>query len=254
MYNYLDSILFPAWDHGDFWQVYRFLQSAMIILSPMFFLIGLVIMNRWISSERRAEMLEGEKLKAELSYLRSQINPHFFFNTLNTLYGLALKKSDETPSVVMKLSELMSYVLYDSDKDFVTLSKEIEQIERYIALEQIRYKHRFTVTMDVSGDIEDFYIPPLILLPFVENSFKHGINKSSKDGWIAISIQADSAELHFTIKNRVFDIEKINDDGRNGLGIKNVQKRLNLLYPEDRYQLTCEKSEDVFSVDLRIRK
>lgn len=251
-YFYLSEIIFPGWDQGSFFQAYKFLQSAMIITSPVIFLIGLVIMGRWVSIERKAEQLASEKLKAELSYLRSQINPHFFFNTLNTLYGLALKKSDHTAEVVMKLSELMSYVLYDADKDSVALEREIEQIERYILLEQIRYENRFKTELEIKGNVESYQIPPLILLPFVENSFKHGVNKSSKDGWISTRIAVEGDQLHFVIKNKVF--EQLEKDGdKNGVGIKNVEKRLKLLYPDD-HSLSYEKVEDLFVVELIIKK
>ena len=249
-YHYLNDIIFPGWSQGNFFQAYRFLQSAMIITSPMIFLIGLVVMRRWVSSERKAEQFESEKIKAELSYLRSQINPHFFFNTLNTLYGLAMKKSDRTPEVVMKLSELMSYILYEADRDLVPLSKELDQVERYIHLEQIRYENRFDTQLDVEGDIDHVHIPPLILLPFVENSFKHGVNKSSRDGWVSIAVHASENRVRFTIKNSIF-FNAREDGGNNGVGIANVQKRLNLLYPE-RHTLTCQKLENAFTVDLTI--
>lgn len=251
MYYYLNGILFPGYDAGTFPVPYKLLQSSVIITSPMIFLIGLVVIKRWASSERKAEQLENEKIKAELGYLRSQINPHFFFNTLNTLYGLSMKKSDQTPEVVMKLSELMSYVLYEADKEWVLLSDELDQIERYISLEQIRYEDRFHTEIEVSGDPELFRIPPLILLPFIENSFKHGVNKSSKDGWISIEIEVDNEQLRFSIKNKVFDNSSKIDDGKNGLGIKNVRKRLDLLYEE--HTLICQEQKGMFVVELVIQ-
>ncbi|MEQ8927054.1 MAG: histidine kinase [Fulvivirga sp.] len=253
MYFYLNGILFPNWDPGSFPVPYKLLQSAMIITSPLIFLMGLVVVQRWVSSERRAEQLESEKMKAELDYLRSQVNPHFFFNTLNTLYGLALAKSDKTPEVVMKLSELMSYVLYEADKGFVWLSNEIDQIERYIALEQIRYEDRFKVEMDISGDIDQFRIPPLLLLPFIENCFKHGVNKSSKDGWIAININVSAEKFEFSVKNKVFDNQPLSVNGNNGVGIMNVKRRLELLFP-DRHTLKCEKLKDMYLVELVIKQ
>ena len=251
-YNYLNDIFFPGWDQGEFFQPYKFLQSAMIIASPMIFLIGLTTTSRWFSLSRRAQQLESEKLKAELSYLRSQINPHFFFNTLNNLYGLALKNSKKTPEVVLMLSELMSYIIYEADKEIVPLSKEIEQIERYIALEQVRYENRFTIELDVSGDVDLFTIPPLILLPFVENSFKHGVNKSSTGGWIAIKIEVEDDQLKFKIENETYT--QPSDKSRNGgLGIENVKKRLNLLFPEN-HILEYGMSDNRFIVDLTLKK
>ncbi|WP_424963667.1 sensor histidine kinase [Ekhidna sp.] len=251
MHFYLNDILFPNWNPGVFPRPYKLVQSALIITSPMIFLIGIEVLLRWQHSEHRAERLAGEKLKAELSYLRSQINPHFFFNTLNNLYGLAMKKSDKTPEVVMKLSELMSYVLYEADKEKVPLVKELEQIERYIALEQIRYENRFRVDLQTEGEIERVTIPPLIFLPFVENSFKHGVNKSSKDGWISITLKVQE-ELIFSIRN---SIPKKTDGNEKtgGLGISNVKRRLDLLYP-GKHMLTCKEEEGEYIVNLTIQQ
>ena len=252
MYFYLNDILFPNWNPGGFPRPYKLVQSAMIITSPMIFLIGIEVLLRWLDSERRAERLAGEKVKAELSYLRSQINPHFFFNTLNNLYGLALKKSDKTPEVVMKLSELMSYVLYDADKETVPLTKELDQVERYIALEQIRYENRFDVQFKTEGEVDHFPIPPLILLPFVENSFKHGVNKTTKDGRVNILVSVNDQAFEFTIRN---SIPKNNSEAKKtgGLGISNVKKRLELLYG-DNQQLECTEKENEYIVKLTIQR
>jgi len=217
-FYHFSAIIFPDYDQGPFWQAYRFVQCFMIITSPMIFLIGLTIVSKWVNTERRAELLEKEKLKAELSYLRSQINPHFFFNTLNNLYGLALQKSDRTHEVVMKLSELMSYILYEADREKVLLTKEIDQIERYIALERIRYNHRFDVRLHTFGDIEDVYIPPLLLLPFIENSFKHGINKHSAGGAITVEVGLTSGMFKFKCSNTISNEVNANKN-HSGLGI-----------------------------------
>lgn len=252
MYYHFYGILYPDWDPGGFWQAYRFLQSAMVIISPLIILISLIVMWQWLTASRRAEQLEKEKLKAELGYLRSQINPHFFFNTLNNLYGLALQKSEKTAEVVMKLSELMNYILYEADRDRVPLEKEIDQIERYIALEKIRYDNRFDLELTVEGDIEQVNIPPLILLPFVENSFKHGVNKSSADGWISIFIQIENKNFHFIIKNKINRrVEEQSPTKGNGLGIANARKRLELLFPE-RHRLDCRERNGEYLVDLKI--
>ncbi|MEQ9414533.1 MAG: histidine kinase [Cyclobacteriaceae bacterium] len=251
MHTYFSLLIFPNWNLGSFWQVYKFLQSAMIITSPVVFLIGVTAMGRWVTTEQRAEQLQKEKLQAELSFLRSQINPHFFFNTLNNLYGLALQKSDRTAEVVMKLSELMSYILYDADREKVPLSKEIGQIERYIALEQIRYGNRFEVDLQLSGDIDNFQIPPLLLLPFIENSFKHGINKSSSDGWVAIAIEVSENELNFRIENKIPPNQNKATEN-SGLGIVNTKKRLDLLFPAD-HLLKYHETRNMFTVELTLK-
>ncbi len=252
-YFHTNAFIFPNWEQGDFWQAYKFLQSAMIITSPMIFLIGLSIVSKWVTTERRAELLEKEKLKAELGYLRSQINPHFFFNTLNNLYGLALQKSDRTAEVVMKLSELMSYILYEADREHVPLSKEIDQIERYIALEQIRYENRFKLDFLIDGDIDQFQIPPLLLLPFVENSFKHGVNKDSQEGWVGITIDVKESEFYFCIKNKIPVLKEKDGSDNNGLGIANTKKRLELLFPNC-HSLEYTETKELFSVTLTITR
>lgn len=251
MFNILNDILYPSWNQGNFWQVFKLLQSFMIITSPMIFLIGFTIIGRWVTSERKAEMLRNEKTKAELNYLRSQINPHFFFNTLNNLYGLALNKSDKTAGVVMKLSELMSYILYEADREKVPLSREIEQIERYIALEHIRYEDRFKVDLRIEGDTDNCLIPPLILLPFVENCFKHGVNKTTKDGWITILISVNELALNVIIRNTTFR-GKSNSTTSNGLGISNVKKRLELIFP-NAHTLKYVEQDNIFTVELNIK-
>lgn len=249
LYFYINPLVYPDWDQGGLWQVYRYLQSAMIITSPLIFIIGFTFITRWVSSEQRAELLEKEKLKAELGYLRTQINPHFFFNTLNNLYGLAQEKSDETPEVVLKLSQLMSYILYEADVEKVALSKEAEQIENYISLEKVRYGERFTTSFNIEGDVLSTEIPPLLFIPFVENAFKHGVNRQSKGSWIKINLKVSSNQLQFTIENSI-NVQAPRA-GNGGLGIVNARKRLALLFP-DRHHLCIGQHQDSYKVTLKI--
>lgn len=248
-YYLVYPLLFPDWDKGSYWQAYRLVQPAMIITSPLIFIIGFSIASKWISLERRAELLEKEKLKAELKYLRSQINPHFFFNTLNNLYGLAQEKSDKTAEVVMKLSVLMNYILYEADQDQVKLEKEIEYIKNYIELEEIRYGDRFESSLTVQGDISSTSIAPLLLLPFVENSFKHGVNRESKGAWIYIKLSIKDKQLSFDIENSLLANDHTLESG--GLGLDNVVKRLNLLYP-NQHELIYGPDENSYKVQLTI--
>ncbi len=246
MFAFAYEIIFPGWDPGQFWEAFRILRDAMLITSPMVFIIGMTIVTRWITSERMADKLKSEKLEAELGYLRSQINPHFFFNTLNNLYGLALKKSDKTPELIMKLSELMSYILYDADKSEIPLTKELDQIKRYIALENVRFEGRFKVQLDVKGKIKSLSIPPLILLPFVENGFKHGIHQSTDEGWMTIIVDCTEDLLRYEVRN---SLGKSESDEKGGLGIENLKRRLDLLFP-GRYELDCTKEENQFIATL----
>jgi len=248
MHFYMEEAVMGFTEPNPFWNLVGFVQAGIIILIPFMFLIGLTVLTKWKSAEQKADSFEKEKLAAELNYLRSQINPHFFFNTLNSLYGLALNKSEKTPEVVLRLSELMSYVLYEADKAAVSVAEELEQIESYVALEQIRFGNRFEVDIKVEGDTDFAKIPPLILLPFVENAFKHGVNKASKDGWISIYVSYEHERLEFRVTNKVFESETEQSENK-GLGIKNVSKRLSLLFP-DKHQLSCARVGNEYHVRL----
>ncbi|WP_436517480.1 sensor histidine kinase [Ekhidna sp. To15] len=249
MYQYINELIFPDWDQGSFWQLYKFVQAGMIITSPMIFLIGITVVYRLIDSQKKLAQIAEERTKAELLYLKNQINPHFFFNTLNNLYGLALSKSDKTPEVVMKLSELMSYMLYDTKQSFVTLDKEIHYIKNYIELEEVRFEGRFNCNMKIEGMTEQLSVPPLLLLPFVENAFKHGVNTSSSGAWINVNLVVTKTELSFSVENSIGLKQKSH---KGGLGIKNVQRRLELLYP-DKHELTFGENDNSYKVFLALQ-
>ncbi|MEP5612248.1 MAG: histidine kinase [Cyclobacteriaceae bacterium] len=250
MFSFINELIFPGWDQGSFWQGYKFLRAGMIITSPMIFLIGLTVIYRLVDSQKKLAEISEERTKTELQYLKNQINPHFFFNTLNSLYGLALKKSDQTPNVVMKLSELMSYMLYDTDQTGVALSKEINYIKNYIELEEVRFEGRFKCNLQVDGDIDNLLIPPMILLPFVENAFKHGVNTSSEGAWINVLIRGGKKELMFEVENSIGKSSE--EEKKGGLGIQNVVRRLQLLF-EDNYSLNYGRSGQKYSVQLTIQ-
>lgn len=246
-YYYTNAIIFPDWNQGSFWQTYKFLQTGMILTSPMIFLIGITVVYRLVESQRKIAVISEERTKAELQYLKSQINPHFFFNTLNNLYGLALAKSDKTPDVVMKLSELMSYMLYETQQQFVSLSKEINYIKNYIELEEVRFEGRFTCELDMPGN-EQIAIPPMLLLPFVENAFKHGVHTSSEGAWIKVRLQMENQLLTFEVENSVGGER---NDANGGLGIANVKRRLELLFPQ-LHELNIYPAKDTFRILLKI--
>jgi LytS/YehU family sensor histidine kinase len=189
------------------------------------------------------------KLKEqELHYLKLQVHPHFLFNTLNTLYGHALKQSEETPDMILKLSNLLDYLLYQADKPLVSLSSEIEHIKDYIALEQIRFRHNLLVKIDLPPASETIEIPPMLLIPFVENSFKHGQPVDGKLQ-VSISLKADKEQLNFSIKNSIKN--NLTRETENGLGLKNLQKRLQLLYP-DRHSFFAKKIGNSFEAHLSL--
>jgi LytS/YehU family sensor histidine kinase len=185
----------------------------------------------WILERKRSEQLKEVQLKTELNLLKSQIQPHFFFNTLNNLYALTLEKSDEAPRLVIKLSDLMQYVLYEVSNSKASLLKEISHLNNYIDIERIRFKDRIEVEMDITGDIEDVKVPPLLFLTFVENCFKHGLKDND---FVKINMEfkvLKSDILEFRLTN-TFNPEIIQNE-KHGIGITNTKRRLNLLFADD---------------------
>ncbi len=189
------------------------------------------------------------KLKEqELHYLKMQIHPHFFFNTLNTMYGHALQKSEKTPDMILKLSNLLDYLLYQVDKPSVSLKSEIAHIKDYISLEQMRFRDNLWVEMDLPLHTENIYIAPMLLIPLVENSFKHGeqINGILN---IEIKLKADEGKLWFSIKNSLKNEPKQNS--KSGIGLKNMEKRLEFLY-KDNHSLSIRRNGNSFEAQLSL--
>jgi len=206
----------------------------------------------WVQSEKKSKELEQRNMQTELSMLRAKMQPHFFFNTLNNLYALTLDKSDQAPETVLKLSELMSYVVYEGKKSKVSLMQELEHLQNYLNLERLRYDNRLDVTFDISGDLGGHQIPPLILVTFLENAFKHG--SSDKRGNISIKIQLQVAnnKLHYEVENDYRASSKpMNGESPHGIGIENTRRRLDLVYG-DNYNLDINKNNGKFLAQLSI--
>lgn len=203
----------------------------------------------WVSQRNRIENLKKEHLKSELNFLKTQIQPHFFFNTLNNLYALTLEKSDLAPSVVLKLSDIMQYVIYDIKAPKVSLLKEIEYIQNYIELELLRCNKNANIDLKIHGDISQANVPPLLFLSYIENCFKHG-NKNSDDFYIYISFKINAQnDLVFNLQNSFtpsFDTNR-----KKGIGNSNTKRRLDLIF-KDSYQLDISKEANIFSVNLNI--
>ncbi len=190
-----------------------------------------------------------EKLTAELIFLKAQINPHFLFNTLNSLYALARKKSDQTEHVILKLSSLLRFILYEAEKTSISVSQEISILENYIELEQIRYENKLSIRFEKSIEDDHFHITPLLLLPFVENAFKHGPAETRNDSKIVIKLLVKKeGELQFVVQNTT---ENEPTEIVENIGLKNVHRQLALLYPE--HQLHISNREYIFKIDLRIK-
>jgi hypothetical protein len=195
---------------------------------------------------------------AELARLRMQMHPHFLFNTLNNLYGLTLERSDDAPDVVLRIADLLDYMLYRCDRPLVPLAGEIEHLNTYLELERLRYDERVAVTFDVDGAASDARVAPLLLVPFVENSFKHSASRTADRAWIQIELRVVEDEMHFTVANSKLDgttgAETGDGVARNataGIGLANVRRRLDLLYP-DAHDLAIRDTPTQFTVHLRL--
>ncbi len=202
----------------------------------------------WIVDRDRMANLESMQLKTELQFLKAQIQPHFFFNTLNNLYALTLEKSSQASEVVLKLSKIMEYVLYDAKETRTTLIKEIKYIQNYIDLEKLRYLDNSSVQMDLKGNLDDCQVPPLLFLPFIENCFKHGVKGGDKLN-VYISFEVEDNVLKFYAKNN-FSSELL-DKKNHGIGNKNVLRRLELLF-KDKYTYQSKIENNNYIIELTI--
>jgi two-component system, LytTR family, sensor kinase len=221
-----------------------------VFLMVFVFSTGIRVINQWLRSEQRNKEIANEKLKAELSFLKAQINPHFLFNTLNNIYALATAQSEQTAAAIMKLSSIMRYVLTEARNDLVPLEKEILFTSHYIELQKMRLTDKTIVDFSVRGEPLGHQIAPLLLLPFVENAFKYGISTRERSP-INILLEIQKDFLHFKICNQkhLNTLFRVSDN--TGIGISNTKRRLDLFY-EDRYTLEIDDKANEFSVHLKI--
>lgn len=256
------KIIYPLFCPECLWISFFFIPKLLIYVFAIYSVVAILasfhLIRAWYlhqqatqKLEQAAQSLEKEKLAAELKLLKSQINPHFLFNTLNNLYALTLKKSGKSPEIVYKLSQLMSYMLYDSNQQEVPLSKEIDYIKNYIALEKIRYDERLEVSLNVYEGLEGIKIAPLLLLAFIENCFKHGVNQHLNKAYVTIDILKSQSQLIIKIENNKG--RDLSPSGTlSGIGLTNVKKRLDLIY-KDRYNLEIFNEEDTYLVVLKLQ-
>ncbi|BDS10139.1 sensor histidine kinase [Aureispira anguillae] len=211
----------------------------------------LKIIKEWFFQQAVQKDLENKNLQSELSFLKSQINPHFLFNTLNSLYALTLKKSDKAPEIVLRLSEMMRYMLYKSNEKKVPLEQEINYIQNYLALERTRYGDKARIEFECAGDSPANYtIAPLLFITFLENSFKHGLSQSITQGFVECLLYIEDNTIDFTIQNSK-TTEKDERYFQGGIGLTNVKRRLELIYP-DKYKLDIHETDDIYLVNLKI--
>ncbi len=216
------------------------------------FIVSLVfsLIRKIQTQDLTEKQLSKEKINTEIQLLKAQINPHFIFNSMNNIYSLAYSKSEETPTAVLKLSDMMRYVYYDCNKDEVALGAELEYLSNYIAFQQMKSPNEQNIVFDHSGADETIRLAPMLFIPFVENSFKYSKIEDSKDAWVKISISTDNDMLTFRIANSYPQ----NDDSHgSGMGIKNVKSRLELTYP-NKHEFRVENKDSLFKVEMKITK
>ncbi len=209
------------------------------------------VITDWWRYQQEKQILQTQTIQSELRFLKSQINPHFLFNTLNNLYALTLKKSDKAPEIVLKLSEIMRYMLYDCNERQVPLEREVQYIHNYLALERLRQPKGADIQFVTEGHISDQMIAPLIFVPFLENSFKHGLNHHTRGGgYVRLRLKAEGKQLEFFIENSKPEPPPP-PSASGGIGLTNVRQRLDLLYP-GKYTLDIQDDPDRYAVTLRM--
>jgi LytS/YehU family sensor histidine kinase len=225
-------------------------QCFLCVLTTAACFTSLSIGKQWLLKQKEFLQAQQEKMTAELQLLKAQVHPHFLFNTLNNIYSFSLDSSPKTPKLILKLSSLLSYMLYDCKAEEVRLEKEVEIMKNYIDLERERYGDKIDISWNVEGDIRDNFITPLLMLPFLENAFKHGTSEQIEKPWMGVDISAANNILKFKITNS--KNEFIPNGNNNGIGINNVKKRLEFLYP-GKYELKINDEGDFFSVSLMVK-
>jgi sensor histidine kinase YesM len=237
-----------ASDTRPYFHAFSFLFSFIDLGYVSVFAVAIHQIRLQFADKEREKALIKEKLETELKYLRNQTNPHFLFNTLNNIYGLARRKSDDTAEVVMKLSQLLRFMLYESSKPLIKIGDEIKMLDDFINLEKIRYTQKLEVSFHKKVDNEAEQIAPLLLLPFVENAFKHGASENRFESFIHIALELEGGVLHFHIENSKEDNTDTNEKGN--IGLTNVRRQLELMYKQ--YDLQVLNESSVFKVFLTV--
>jgi len=253
-YNFFDNWSAKVFPDYFFISYFTFREIVLFFIVYIIITMLLKLSKSWfLVSWLQKELLEKEKQKTvvELKALKAQINPHFFFNTLNSIYSMALDKDDRLPGTVLQLSDLMRYFLYVSRDNFILLEKDLTVVKEYIALQKLRSNPQLDIETKISGEISDQQIAPLLLITFLENAFKHGAKGSSGNTFIKLDIKVEKNKLNFTLENNKGIIDEVNTGDHNGLGLENVKRQLELLYP-GKHLLNIKDEQDRFVVALQL--
>ena len=227
----------------------RFLFTFLGLLAPFVLSTVLRIYIEWKKNEDLRKIVENEKVYSELQFLKTQLNPHFLFNSLNAIYSLSVKKSPDTSEAIINLSELMRYMLYEADKDFVPLRKELEYIQNYVQLQRLRLSDSTDVTLNISGEYKEKILPPLLFISFIENAFKYGTDYEGKTN-VKINLLIENESIHLSVRNKIGAFKKKSKNS--GVGLENVRNRLQLLYP-DSHELSVKIEDKTYMVDLSLK-
>lgn len=234
------------------WYLPKVINSMLSVYTPVFVAMAIKLQRFYYKKEQINKELEKEKIETELKFLKAQIHPHFLFNTLNSIYSLSLEKSSKTPDAVLGLSKFLDYMLYDCNDRLISVEKEWEELMNLVALEQLRYGDKLTISTKFENDNVESFIPPLLLLPFVENAFKHGADTLLEDSYINIHLKSDNKQLWFTVENSKAPNEESEElDGDKNIGLKNVKRRLALFFP-DKHHLQIHEEPNRFLITLEI--
>jgi sensor histidine kinase YesM len=256
VFSWINYMFFQSWS-SSLLPNYFFISYFTLTEVALFFITYTVLTSliklskSWFSVnelERRLLQAEKEKVQMELKALRSQINPHFFFNTLNSIYSMTLEHDGRLPNTVLQLSDLMRYFLYESKGEFVPLEKEIAVLKDYISLQRLRSHETLDTITEIKGNTNGLQIAPLLLITFVENAFKHGAKGSTGQTFVHLSLNITGSTLHFRLENNIGTGEEIATEHK-GVGLENVKRRLQLLYP-GKYRLQTGKEQNSFVVQL----
>jgi LytS/YehU family sensor histidine kinase len=216
----------------------------------LFLSLPLRLINNWFKKQELEQALKTLQLEAELRFLKAQVNPHFLFNALNNIYALSFTESKQAPSMILKLSEMMSYMLYDCKSELVPLQSEIAYLHNVLALQQLKKEGEMQVEFHVSKDIQPQQITPMLFIPFFENAFKHGNLEDIKNGWLKAQLYEERGKIHFSISNSYLERDP-KEVAKGGVGLTNIRQRLTLLYP-NKHSLTMRQTQGVFTAQLQL--
>lgn len=237
------------WHDGYFLGLMVGLRGGVTIAG---FAAAIKLMKHWYLKKQEAEKLQTLQLQSELNLLKAQIHPHFLFNTLNNIYSYSLQKNLAAPGMILNLADMLRYILYECNQPLVPLEKELELIRNYLGLEQKRYGENLDMGVNIQGDPSGKFIAPLLLLPFVENSFKHGASVMLEQPWIVLDIAVERDRLLMRLVNGIGTVDEPLKQESQGIGLLNVRQRLNLLY-HDNHQLQVLAGDDSFLVNLELQ-